>query len=293
MSIKINDNNKVAFFALSTTFLWGSAFPISKIIQEQFGYISLGFLRCTIASIFLLILGRIYKSKFPKKEDLFLFAMGGATGFAIYMSLFNIGLSTITSATSSVVIALSPVITPVGARFIYGEKLGKKSWLCILSAFIGVLILLLWDGFLSMNIGIIWTLGAVFAFCAYNLVSRALIEKGYNSLEITTYSMSFGAIFLSFSVKDGLYELQTASVSQIFALIYLSILCSATAYLLWGKAMYYAKKTSEVMIYMFTISFISTVLGFVILKEMPNMGTFIGGIIIVGSMTVFQLQQEK
>lgn len=284
---------KVAFYALSTTFLWGSAFPISKIVQEQFSHGSLGFIRCTVASIFLLVLGRIFKSQLPKKEDIYLFALGGITGFALYMTVFNIGLSTITAATSSIIIASTPVVTPIGAMLVYKEKLSLKSWCCILSAFVGVLILLLWDGFLSINVGILWTMLAVLSFCAYNLVSRELIGRGYKSLEIATYSMCFGAIFLSMSFGQSIEELKTASPSHLMAMAYLSILCSACAYLLWGKAMTYAEKTSEVMIYMFTTSFISTILGFILLKEMPNLGTFIGGAIIVSSMVIFQLQQEK
>lgn len=291
--IKLNNRSKLTFFALSTTFLWGSAFPISKIAQEHFTTASLSFLRCSIASIFLLTLAFVFKSQLPRRKDVWLFALGGATGFTTYMLCFNTGLLTLTSATSSVVIALTPIITPIGAMFIYGEKLRFRSWLCIFSAFIGVMILLLWEGFLSINIGVLWSMGSVFSFCTYNLISRALLSRGYTSLETATYSMFFGAIFLSFSISNSILEIKTATISQISALLYLSILCSACAYLLWGKAMTYAEKTSEVMIYMFSTSFISTILGFIILKEMPNMGTFIGGIIIVGSMTIFQLQQEK
>lgn len=296
MENEVNSNKnraKVTFFALSTTFLWGSAFPVSKIVQEHFSTAPLSFLRSCIASVFLLVLGVVFKSKLPAKKDIPLFALAGALGFTTYMLCFNKGLLTLTSATSSVIIALTPVITPIGAMFIYNERLELKSWICILSAFVGVMILLLWDGFLSINIGALWTMGSVFSFCAYNLISRALLSRGYSSLEITTYSMSFGAIFLSFAMFQAVEEVKTATLPQLGSLLYLSILCSASAYLLWGKAMSYAEKTSEVMIFMFSTSFISTILGFVILKEMPNMGTLIGGIIIVGSMTAFQLQQYK
>ena len=113
---------------------------------------------------------------------------------------------------------------------------------------------------------------------------------GYNALEIVTYSMICGAILLGFWAGDGLHQLAGASVSHIIALIYLGALPSATAYFTWGKAMSYAERTSEVTNFMFVTPLLSTIMGFIILHEVPNAGTFIGGAIIIISIVLINLK---
>lgn len=141
-----------------------------------------------------------------------------------------------------------------------------------------------------INIGLIWTLCASAVFCGYNIITRKIDALGYNALEIVTYSMICGAILLGFWAGEGFRQLSTASMSHIGALIYLGALPSATAYFLWGKAMGYAERTSEVTNFMFVTPLLSTVMGFVILKEVPNAGTFIGGAIIIISIVIFNLK---
>ena len=206
------------------------------------------------------------------------------------MITFNTGILTLTSATSSIIIAVTPILTAIVASNLYKEKIKPIGWAAIAAAFIGVLILLLWEGVFSINIGLIWTVGAAIVFCGYNIMTRKLSAMGYNALEIVTYSMICGAILLGFWAEDGLHQLAGASMSHIIALIYLGALPSATAYFTWGKAMSYAERTSEVTNFMFVTPLLSTIMGFIILHEVPNAGTFIGGAIIIISIVVFNLK---
>ena len=48
--------------------------------------------------------------------------------------------------------------------------------------------------------------------------------------------------------------------------------------------------TSEVTNFMFVTPLLSTIMGFIILHEVPNAGTFIGGAIIIISIVVFNLK---
>ena len=290
MESNLKSKYKVQILGLTTVFFWGSAFPITKIAQEQFNSTSLGFLRCGVAAIFMLILGCFSHIKKPKKEHLPLFIFSGATGFSLYMIFFNTGLLTLTAATSSVIIALTPILTAIGATFIYKEKINLSGWLCIISAFIGVLILLLWDGAVSINVGLLWTIMGAFVFCFYNLTGKNLIQQGYTSVEIVTYSMVFGCLLLSFTVIDSIKQLSTASPTQFLSILYLGIFPSAIGYLLWSRAMSFAEKTSDVTNFMFVTPFVSTIIGFVFLNEVPNISTFIGGTIILVSILIFNLK---
>lgn len=285
-----SEKKKVFGLSFLSVFLWASAFPLTKVAQQQFTSIPLGFLRCTVAAIFLIIIGKCCHIRLPQKKHIPLFFVSGSLGFTGYMITFNTGILTLTSATSSIIIAVTPILTAIVASHLYKEKIKPIGWAAIAAAFIGVLILLLWEGVFSINIGLIWTVGAAIVFCGYNIMTRKLSAMGYNALEIVTYSMICGAILLGFWAGDGLHQLAGASVSHIIALIYLGALPSAMAYFTWGKAMSYAERTSEVTNFMFVTPLLSTIMGFIILHEVPNAGTFIGGAIIIISIAVFNLK---
>lgn len=287
--------NKKKTFLLSflTVFLWASAFPLTKVAQQQFTSYSLGFLRCSAAAIFLIIIGKLCKIRMPQKKHIPFFFLSGGLGFTMYMITFNTGILTLTSATSSIIIAITPILTAIVATKLYDEKIKPIGWAAIFSAFLGVLILLLWEGVFSINIGLVWTLGASIVFCGYNIMTRKLGAMGYTALEIVTYSMICGAILLGFWSVQGFRQLAQASPSHIIALLYLGAFPSALAYFMWGKAMTFAERTSEVTNFMFVTPLLSTLMGFVILHEVPNAGTFIGGAIIIISIVVFNLKGKN
>lgn len=281
---------KVNMLGFFTVFLWASAFPLTKVAMAHYTPNALGFVRCAVAAIFLLIIGILNHIRKPQKKDIPWFFLSGGLGFTLYMITFNTGIQTLTSATSSIIIATTPIMTAVVSSKCYGEKINKLGWFTIALAFIGVLILLLCDGVFSINIGLIWTICAAIVFCGYNILNRKLSSMGYTALEIVTYSMFCGAILLAVFSPQGVSQVITAAPKHILSVIYLGVIPSALAYFLWGKAMYLAEKTSEVTNFMFVTPLLSTALGFMLLKEIPNMGTFIGGSIIILSIILFNLK---
>lgn len=281
-------NKQKMFLCCSITVIfWASAFPLTKVAQGHFTPTVLAFVRCTIAAALLIVLGIIRKIRLPKMKDIPYFLLTGAGGFGVYMYAFNTGLLTITAATSSIIIAITPILTAIASSLVYRETIKPLGWLSIGTAFVGVLVLLLWDGILSLNVGTFWTLGAAIVFCFYQVVSRQLLMRGYNSLEITTYSILFGAIMASHALPDSWAQVSTASFEQMGSLVFLAAVPSAAAFILWGKAMTYATKTSEVTNFMFVTPLLSTLMGFLMLGEVPNLGSLMGGIIIIASIAMF------
>ena len=58
-----SEKKKVFGLSFLSVFLWASAFPLTKVAQQQFTSIPLGFLRCTVAAIFLIIIGKSCRRK--------------------------------------------------------------------------------------------------------------------------------------------------------------------------------------------------------------------------------------
>lgn len=279
---------KLNILAFCTVLIWATAFPLTKMIGDEFSANSLGLIRCVVASMTLMILGIISHIRKPvsKKAVVWLF-FSGLLGFALYLIFFTTGISTLTSATSSIVIAATPIMTAIGASKIFHDKIKPAGWICIGCAFIGVVVLLLWNGALSINVGVLWTLAAAMVFCIYNLMNRHLSAMGHTAMEIVTYSMIFGALVMMVFLPQTLTELSQASTQAIMLTVYLGVAPSAIAYLLWAKASEYAERTNEVTNYMFVTPLLATLLGFLILGELPDLGTLIGGIIIIASVIMF------
>jgi len=287
----VTNSVKSALFAMTTVFIWSSAFPLTKVATEYIEPNALGLLRCTIASVMLLIIGKICRIRLPQKwSHTGLFLISGGLGFSLYMISFNSGMLTLSSAIGSLVIATVPVLTAVGATVLYKEKIKTIGWISIGTAFAGVCVLLLWGGEVTIGEGIAWIWCAAFVFCAYNLMNRKLLSMGYNAIEWVTSSMIAGALWLLPFAGDAITQASAAPASSLAVVLYLGIMPSATAYLLWSKAFSLVEKTSEVTNYQFTTPLISTVLGFIILGEVPGISTLVGGIIIVASIVVFGIK---
>nr|WP_253687153.1 MULTISPECIES: DMT family transporter [unclassified Treponema] len=273
---------------------FASSFPFSRFALMHFGPEALGFLRCVLASIVLLIIGKFNNLRPPfKVRHIGLFFLSGALGFALYLIVFNMGLKTITAATSSIIIATTPIMTAAAASLIYGEKISKIGVLSIISAFGGVLIIILWKGILSINIGVLWTLTAAVFFCGYNILSRKLGKMGYTSIEIVTYSMIAAAIILSPFCVDAYKQIINAEFKYTGSLIYLGIFTSALGYFCFNKGIEIAEKTSDVTNFLFGNPLIASILGYIALGETLNAGTAIGGVVIIASIVLFSLKGAK
>lgn len=283
-----HNNIKANIYAFLTVLLWGSSFPFTRIIGDQISAYSLSAIRCILAVIILIIIGKICHIRKPFcKKDLLWFFLSGLLGFSVYFIFFNMGMMTLTSATGSIITAVSPILTAIAVFRLYREKINLVGWVSIFCAFAGVLILIMWNGILSINIGVLWMFGVAVVFAGYNVLNRKFSESGYTAMEIVTYSSVFGAIQMLVFMPGAVTEMIHADFTVNLAALYLGIMPSAIAYFLWSKAIVLAERTSEVTNYLFVNPLIAAVIGFIMLKEVPDAGTFIGGAVIIVSVVIF------
>ncbi len=289
---KEKKNLNYKFLAFGTVFLWASTFVFTKVALNHFTPTVVGFLRYFTASVVLAAVCGVKKVGFPDKKDMPLFIVSGACGFGFYMIFFNIGSQTLSSSTSSVIIATTPIITAVIASFIYKEKIKPLGWLAIAVEFVGILILMLWNGVLSINKGALWMLLAALFFSGYNLVQR-IITKKYSAFQTTAYSIFTGLIILCVFLPQAIPQVLSASWKELAVVLYMGVLPSAVAYIWWAKALSMANKTSDVTNFMFVSPLLTSIMGFFIIMEIPPVSTVIGGIIIIIGLVLFSRSNEK
>ncbi|MCX7615412.1 MAG: DMT family transporter [Clostridiales bacterium] len=278
-------------YAIITILSWSLSYVFTRMTLHYFSAFSLGFLRFFVASCSLVVLAILFKMKMPKKVDLKWFFAAGAVGFFIFVIAFNKGCKTVTSSTSSVVIATAPVITALLSRLIYKERLSFVKWAAIAIEFIGVVVLTLMDGIFTINIGLIWLLLAATALSFYNLLQRNL-TKTYSALQISTYSIFAGTMMLAVFLPVSLKEVQSAPPIQFLYIAILGIFPSAIAYVAWARAFAKTEQISAVSNYMFLTPFFASLLGFVFANEKLDLPTIVGGTIILFGVLVFNFGEN-
>ena len=278
-------------YAIITIIFWSLAYVLTRLTIQYFTAFSLGFLRYFVASCTLIIVALLTKMDPPHKSDLPWFIASGTIGFFFYIIVFNKGVETVTSSTGGVIIATVPVITALLARIIFKEILRVFQWGAIAIEFIGVLVLTMMNGIFSINTGLFWLFLAVLALSAYNLFQRKL-TKNYTALQSCSYSIFFGTILLAIFLPTSIKEVLHAPSIQLFYIIFLGVFSSAIAYVAWSKAFAIATKTSQVSNYMFVTPFLTSVFGFLIIKEVPDLATIIGGTIILFGVFLFNFGEK-
>jgi len=273
-------------YALTTILFWSLAFPITHLAMKHFSAYGLGLWRYVAASAALLPVVFIKKLHPPRLKDLGWFALSGALGFAVYMVVFNLGNNLVTSATASVMLAVTPVLTALLARLFYKEKLKVRQWIAVAVEFSGILILALWRGVLAINEGILWLMAAVCCISLYNVIQRRL-TKTYSSLQSAVYSIFFGTLLLCVFLPQGITEARMAEPQFWLYVVLLGIFPSAIAYVTWSTAFQRAPRTSDVSNYMFITPFLSGLAGFLIAGESPDISTLLGGTVILSGVAMF------
>ena len=274
---------KCAFIAI---FFWATAFVLTKVVLKEVDVTILGVLRYFFASIIVIFILIKKKIPLPKVKDIPAFIFAGFSGYAGYIVLFNIATLLSSPSTLSAINALAPAITAIVAYFIFNEKIKLIGWLSMSISFCGILILTLWDGVLTINKGVLYMLIGCLLLSLYNISQRHLTKK-YSSFDVSMYSMLIGGILLVIYSPSSITNMFSISFTSLILIVYMSIFPSIISYFFWTKAFELAKHTTEVTSFMFVTPVLATLMGIIILGDIPKLSTLIGGVVIILGMILF------
>ena len=277
---------KYWIYASLCVFLWGMLSVLIRLTFNSFSALSLAAARSWIAAITMLIICIVKKIPPPRPRDIPFFLIAGAVGFTVYFVFYNMGFNLVTAATGNVVIASSPIFTSLIAWIFLKERIRPLGWVFTGVSFIGIIILALWNGVFSINLGVIWLLIAAVFMSTYNLMQRRLTRR-YTAVQSSSFSLMGGAILISPMLPTAISDATTAPLSAIAVILGISI-ASSFSYILWAKAISMAKRTADVANFLYVPPFLGAILAFVIFREAPDWGTIIGGIVILFGLWMFQ-----
>ena len=266
---------------LLITFLFGSAYPIQKLIfNENVPPLLMGSLRMLIVFICLI---PFWRFKIPNKKywlPLFLFSI--CMGF---MANFFMTLSLKEAAIVSPIIIGSQLAIPFAillSSFFLREKVNYKKWILIFSSFFGVT-LLSFDPLIKHEILSLFLISCMaFFYASAQVFSRYLKE-----LNVTLTNSLMGLCgFLCLIVTSYIFEgntinaIKNISHQSWFLILHSGILVSIAAHM----SMFYLYRIYPVnKIFPFYALFpvFGVILTFIIFYEIPTPLTIVGGSIVI------------
>ena len=279
---------KAILGASATIAVWATAFQFGKLALQSVDALTLSVARVVGGAILMLIIGVFKGLHIPTSwREWGIYILLGATGNFLYQVVFNEGLRTIPAATSSIIMALTPMTTALLALVVYKDRIRPVGWLFTITAFIGVAIIILWNSTLTIPMGALWTLLGMILFAVYNILNRGLSLKGYDSITIAMWSMFTGAIMALPFADHAIEMIEAAPIIAKLAMVYLAFFSSALGFVFWSYAFEHAEKVSDVTNFMYISPIVAAVVAAFLLGEYPNMGLYIGAPIILGSLFLF------
>lgn len=270
--------------------LWGSSFTIIKLGVQDVPPITLAFLRFLIALPFLFVFTFAQnRNAFGKRalENWRIFALLGLTGVALQNLLQNVALQFTTASNASLIIATNPVFISIFSHFYLKEKATSKLIFGAVLALFGVVLVIKPTEFSLYPmkvVGDLLCLGSAISWAIYSVLGRrALSNSGTN--EMTTYSMAFGVLFLlpaSFIFEK---PVVTTSIDTVSIILYLGLLCSALAFLLWSRALKEVQAT-KAGAFLFFIPVVSVAIAHFVLLEPLDLLFVVGTLLVMGGVAI-------
>lgn len=281
---------KTKFALFLAILLWASAFVgIRAGLLEGYSPEGLALLRYIIASVCLaLVFFRLPDSgSIPWRDKCWLMLIG-IIGIGWYNITLNYGELAISSGMASFMISQTPLITALFAILFLGERLTAFRALGFLISVCGVILIAFGEkGGFKWDASLIFVFIATLISGAYSVVQKPFLKK-YNAIEVTTYIIWGGTLFLMFYVPHLENDLIHVSLRATLIVAYLGIFPAAVGYLAWSYVLAQIP-ASRAVSFLYFMPFIATLLGWMTLGEIPAIISILGGILaIIGVWLVNQ-----
>lgn len=272
-------NVKTALAVFMSIILWASAFIAIKVGVANISPIQIASVRFIIASIVIVPIAVINKVRKPSNKDLIIMAIAGLAGFVIYNILLAIGMKTVDAGTACFVVNISPAFISMLAVILYKEKVLPKTWISILICIIGVGVLSLQVKNVNYKIGILYILGASLCHSVYIVIQKKIIKRN-TILEITCYSIWFGAITLLLIASKEINVLLFLKYKLILILVYLAVFPTIIGCLCWSYAISKIKY-HKLAIFLNLIPIAVVILNYILLNKSITINGLFGSMIIM------------
>jgi drug/metabolite transporter (DMT)-like permease len=270
-----------AAIALVITLLpWASAFAGIRAGLEGYSPGALVLLRFLVASTGLIIYALITHMRLPALRDLAALFLLGFLGITVYQVCLTFGEQSVSAGTASFLVATVPCFTALLAFFFLRERLNLLGRLGILVSFVGVAIISFsGKGGFSFTPGTLLIVLASFSESIAFIMQKRFLHT-YTGLELATYMMWAGTIFMLVFLPELLRELPGATLTPTLSIIYLGLFPAAISYVTWSYTL--GRVSASVATSFLNLSpVLALLISWLWLHEVPVLLEIVGGVIVI------------
>jgi drug/metabolite transporter (DMT)-like permease len=273
--------------ALVSVVIWGASFAATKAVLAELSVETLVFARAVLGTV--LVAGLLaVRGEFVRvrRRDVGALVALSLVGNVLPQWLQGQALLRSTAASTAWLVALSPIVTAVLARWLLGERLaGKAPGIAV--AFLGTLLVVGGGRSLAATMalpstrGDVLTLVSTVSWALYTIYGRRFVA-GYPAAVAMVHLLAVSVlVFLpGFVARAGWQELAALSPAGWAGALFLGLGCSGLGFTLWYAALE-AMDASQVAAFIYIEPLVTQVLARVMLGEPFDPATLLGGAAIL------------
>ena len=259
--------------------LWSSAFSAAKIALADCPPLLLLTARFLIAGVVVLGLAAVVGTSWRglARRDLLALAVLGIANNALYLGLNYVGMRSISSGLSALIVSTNPVLTALLAAAVLGERMTWRKAAGLLLGVGGVAFIV--ENRIAAGIdsptGIMFTIAALLSMVGGTILFKRLAPNGGLWVGNGVQNLAGGLVLVPFAFTLESIGEVAPSWSLIIALAYSALLVSVVGYLLWFHLLTTCGATAA-SAYHFMMPPLGMLFGWLLLGERVAFADFIG-----------------
>ncbi len=222
--------------------IWGASYPVTRYALRFIPPFTLAFLRYGLSALlFALCMGG--RLRIPKSETgtVLLLGLAGGAGFVMFM---NLGMSFTTGLSGSLLSGAPPLITALLALAILKEPLHRGTVAGLAAGLAGVLCvtgssLVSGGAFSSAFAGDALILMSQFCWALYTVIGKRAAGRMEGAVAGAWTIIVAAGLLFPFALAESVWGRPcVVTGGAIWAVLYLTVLNTALAYLLWNRALH-------------------------------------------------------
>ncbi|MFZ5351927.1 MAG: DMT family transporter [Bacillota bacterium] len=270
------------------TVFWGATYLLTKLALDALQPFNLTALRFIIA----FAVSAAFFHKQILRADIKTIKYSAALAvilFTVFITM-TFGLKYTTASNAGFLVSLSVVFIPIISAVVLKQKVETKIIKGIFFAVIGIALLTL-NSRLSINSGDLLCILCALLFAAH-VVATGVFTRSVNSISLSVIQLGFvGVLSIIFSLFTESVRIPNSIVTW-FAVLTLSILCTAVSYVIQTVAQKYTSATHTGLILSLEPVF-SALFAFLFLGEVLTLKGYIGAAVLLFSILYIELDFKK
>ena len=280
----------LSYTLLIITFvIWGSLYVASKTALADLSPTALLFFRYFLGLFPLFVLYRREKKQTRiRRGDWKYFLFIGGVGYFAAIMLQTLGTNLASASMASLINSMNPVAVTFLAAVFLKESLTPRKLAAVLLAVAGVLVIFGKSGSAASPAGILCSVVSVILW-SLTMIAVRKISSRYSPIQITFWSMAVGLVFTTpFFAAETLQNPLSIRPSSAAAVVYIALICTGLAQLLWNRSLAFLNAGTCSMFYPLQ-PVTSTLFGVLFLGEKLTVSFLLGGAVIICGILISQL----